>query len=394
MTTLAAALAHYSFATDYILDTADEEQKAVDMLQTALEGLDTAYLASSAAAVALMAAYVPLHRLANAADVAGAFAAHPDLGSVIRTHITDHVKLAEMAAGVQSTTAITNAVSARVQEQYEEFPYPRWKAASVQRIRAQWDGNPKNAPVTKRLKDTAAKILIAGCGTGQQALMYASVFPDAEILAVDLSRSSLAYAIERARAYQINNVTFRQADILHLDTLGQSFDLVVCVGVLHHMQDPAAGWQVLSRCLKPDGLMRIGLYSKIARAAVMQTAALAKREGYGDDASGMKRFRRNSPALLDRSTLDDLAAFADYYTLNEYRDLLFHAQERNYTLPEIDELLEKTGLSFIDFTVPMAAPPDQQPGESTLDAWHRFEQQNPRTFRGMYIFWCRKKDAA
>ena len=40
-----------------------------------------------------------------------------------------------------------------------------------------------------------------------------------------------------------------QADILELEKLNKNFDIIESGGVLHHMDDPFAGWQVLVNCL-------------------------------------------------------------------------------------------------------------------------------------------------
>ena len=47
--------------------------------------------------------------------------------------------------------------------------------------------------------------------------------------------------------------------------LNKKFDIIESAGVLHHMADPVAGWRTLTNCLKPNGLMKIGLYSNLAR---------------------------------------------------------------------------------------------------------------------------------
>ena len=43
------------------------------------------------------------------------------------------------------------------------------------------------------------EILVAGCGTGQHALITASRFSNARVLAVDLSLSSLSYAMRKTQ---------------------------------------------------------------------------------------------------------------------------------------------------------------------------------------------------
>ena len=59
------------------------------------------------------------------------------------------------------------------------------------------------------------QILIAGCGTGQHSIGTAGRFKQADVLAVDLSLSSLAYAQRKTTELGLSNLTM-QADILNL----------------------------------------------------------------------------------------------------------------------------------------------------------------------------------
>lgn len=88
-------------------------------------------------------------------------------------------------------------------------------------------------------------ILVAGCGTGQHAINTALRYKDSQVVALDLSRQSLAYALRMAHHYDVNNISFIQADILHLDKLDQHFDIIECVGVLHHLREPEEGLKSL-----------------------------------------------------------------------------------------------------------------------------------------------------
>ena len=63
----------------------------------------------------------------------------------------------------------------------------------------------------------------------------------------------------------ISNIDYLHADILDLRELGRKLDIIECTGVLHHMEDPMAGWKVLTDCLKDEGFMQVGLYSELAR---------------------------------------------------------------------------------------------------------------------------------
>ena len=387
---LADAIAHYSFNTDFILDITDEEQKKVDALRARLEGGQ-----GEARDVALFACYAPLYALKNADDILRAFSSAPSLGDILQTQIADYNRLKGIAASVPAATPI-DAASGHVQEQYEEFPYPRWNAFSLAAWARGWDvviGDQDIAEFRRR----KLKILNAGCGTGSEAVSLASLFPRSQVLAVDLSRASLAYATVKAEEYGLENVTFRHADILNLGALDEKFDYISSVGVLHHMKNPVAGWRVLCDLLRPNGLMTIGLYSKIARADVIKTQDIARDMGYTGTADSMKSFRRKSPHILDEAMLKNVSFFTDYYSLSMYRDLLFHVQEHDYDLPEIAGILKELNLEFIGFerdSVLMDAYARRFPGDpamTNLGNWDILEHEKPEAFKFMYVFWCRKR---
>jgi len=123
------------------------------------------------------------------------------------------------------------------------------------------------------------------------------------LLAVDLSLSSLNYARRKADELGIRNITFKQADILRLDALGEQFDFIWSTGVLHHMQDPVAGLRVLLKLLRPGGLFKIGLYSEPARANVNPARAEIQARGLAGTAPVIRAFRRQVAAAAEDSAL-------------------------------------------------------------------------------------------
>lgn len=397
--TLTAAVAQYAFHTDYILETSPAEQAKVDALQQKLE---TA-IEAAPITVALVACYTPLYRLRNAAALAKQFSALPILADLIEEHIAEHQILQDWAQKVPTLTPVDDGVSEKVRGQYEEFPYPRWRAMEHNPDA----GAPKDVTKMSRLNSRIysclsqphAQVLIAGCGTGKESNHLAALFPTASILAIDITRASLAYATRKAEAYGLKNISFGQADILKLESLGRSFDYISSFGVLHHMRDPEAGWAVLARLLKPGGMMNIGLYSNTARHAIIAARAAIAKDNYPATAAGMRQFRKDSPKLLSKKTLAALTQTSDYYYLNMYRDLLFHVQEDRFDIPRIKTDLKNLGLTFEGFKVPGAVAshylqlfPDD-PSGLNLDHWHSYEQANPDTFLECYAFWCRKPEA-
>ena len=391
-TTLAAAIAHYALSSEFILEVDEIERARIESLRKSVE---TAGGAEDACGVAVLACYVPLHTLGNAHELLALYENSEPLGSLVQAHIGEPLLLAKTAAEIPSVTEISDPASLSVREQYESFPYPRWKTIARDRLLREWQNDACSQRVEAPLRGKPIDVRVAGCGTGYEAVMLAMIFPEARITAVDLSRASLAYAAMKAREHNIANVTFAQADLLKLKDLELRYDYIAASGVLHHMENPFQGWSVLRGLLKPGGLMRIGLYSRIGRRAVSAAQDAIRRGGYAATREGMLRFRKDCPHLLDGATLNTLAGLKDYYQLSMYRDLLFHVQEQRFDIPEIAKMLSALGLSFEGFHVLPGVlgryrarfPGD--PNGTDLGNWWAFEQDNPETFLSMYTFWCR-----
>lgn len=384
---LASAVAIYAWRTDYVLDVTEEEHKKVATLHLKLENAGDD-LAEYPDACAVLAAYQPLHLLDNADAVVDAFEDIAPLAEVIRHQVTDHRLLRDLRDDITPVTSIEDEVSLKTQAQYEENPYPRWRTY----VKTIYDEGCEGY-----LRGAGADILVAGCGTGKDATELAIVFPDANVLAIDLSGASLSYAVKQAQDLGVKNIEFHQGDILKLGELNRQFDFIHSGGVLHHMADPVAGWKVLTDILKPGKVMRIALYSAIALKPHKDVQKIIAAEGYGRTEEDMREFRRRAPELLDKALYDNITRYSDYYNLSEYRDMLFHVQEHEFTVPELRDIMDELGLEFMKFQVPDTVMEEFQkmfpddPEGATLENWHAFEERNPRTFKSMYLFWCRKK---
>ena len=96
--------------------------------------------------------------------------------------------------------------------------------------RAIW---PQEIPLLRRYKLPAdARILDAGCGTGEGASRLAELFPRAHVLGVDIIDPHLDLA--RARyASLAPRLAFEHQSIFELNAANGSFDLTVCRHVLH-----------------------------------------------------------------------------------------------------------------------------------------------------------------
>lgn len=296
---------------------------------------------------------------------------------------------------------VVDQTSQLVQSQYEENPYPRWVSTFKKRHKniglLLQQIFPHFTPPA--FLDGPIEILVAGCGTGQHPINVALKFDNVEVLAVDISKSSLAYATRMARKNDVKNIKFMQGDILDLAKLNRRFHIIECAGVLHHMEDPLAGWRVLTKLLVDNGLMAIGLYSELARRGVVEARRIIKKMALTPDRNTIRNFRER---ILRREFGDlmyeRMRYCCDLYSTSGCRDLLFHYQEHRYTLPQLNKELNELNLDFIGFIFDDIKYANAyrnlfpEDGEMTnLLLWDRFENMYPNTFGGMYNFWCQNK---
>ncbi len=391
---LLQALSAYCYRTEYIFYVSAAEQKWLEDLRAKVEREPEN---ASMFEVLLLSCYLPLHSLSNADEIDSCFGGVEEFDDYLQIQLLNHKEQHAARKKVSVLTAIDDDVSVKVQAQYETFPYPRWQVLAQNASSADYEtflGDDFPA----QLKGDNAKILIAGCGTGQQALEHGIAFPKATVTAVDLSMTSLSYAQQKKQQFNIGNVTFHQGDILQLGAaLKPEYELVVSTGVLHHMDDPEAGWQVLSGLVKPAGLMRIALYSEAARQFIVRGRAAIAAAGYGDDDAAIRNFRHERQASFKKDDLALMHHAEDFYSLSECRDMLFHVQEHRFDVTRLKAALDLCGLDFIKFEVGAHVQglyremfPDDLLMQN-LTHWEVFEKKHPQTFMNMYRLWCKKR---
>jgi SAM-dependent methyltransferase len=108
------------------------------------------------------------------------------------------------------------------------------------------------------LPSLAGKVgMDAGCGKGRYTRFLA---PHLDAL-VALDGSSAVQAAVRNLA-EFPNVMVVKSDLRSAPFAPQSFDFISCLGVLHHLDDPHAGFEQLLRFLAPGGTILVYLYSR------------------------------------------------------------------------------------------------------------------------------------
>ncbi|QOZ37797.1 hypothetical protein XH92_11410 [Bradyrhizobium sp. CCBAU 53421] len=385
---LACALARQCFINEYAYGQTQAETELAGALRDRLLRDLTSGAAIAPLTLAVVAAYAPLHALPQADALLRRDWPAATAG-LLRVQLREPREEMEERGAIATLTPIRNDTSVEVMRQYEENPYPRW---TVNPLTAFTADRARGRTVATAEQQAERDILIAGCGTGSHAIQIAQVYPNARLLAVDISMTSLAYARRKTRELGLRNVEYAQADILELGAIGRSFDSIESVGVLHHLAEPFAGWRVLVSLLRPGGTMRIGLYSELARRVIVEARARIAARNYRATTEDIRRCRQD--IFREAEQWKPLIGAKDFYSMSGCRDLLFNVMEHRLTLPEIAAFLNEHGLTFQGFE-PFDDPAmldrfrKQFPGtadETNLEQWHRFEVAHPETFWDMYVF--------
>lgn len=246
-----------------------------------------------------------------------------------------------------------------------------------------------------------AELLVAGCGTGREALKLAQKFTPLNITAIDLSREALSYG----RAHQTDrevSIDWMQGDLRQISWLGKQFDAIECGGVLQQLPNPLSGLLALAEVLKPGGVIKITLHSRIARQGItrlrqqLDTTAITSVTGLQQLRYALMETALATTAGLSEQQCQQLLQRPDFYSLSGCYELLCHNQEQLFDIGDAISWLANAGLRWVG----MQAQPEAEQlarqtygcpaSELTPEQWQLLENQSPALFIGRYQFYAIK----
>jgi 2-polyprenyl-3-methyl-5-hydroxy-6-metoxy-1,4-benzoquinol methylase len=232
-------------------------------------------------------------------------------------------------------------VSDKVRAFYEQAPYPA-PITDLDRYRDTWMNPDRRRALFHLLFPTEKysgeqEILIAGCGTSQAA-KYALREPSSHVTGIDVSESSLRYT---------KDLELHQLPVERVEELGNTFDHVVCTGVLHHLADPDIGLRALGSVLKPQGAMHLMVYAAYGRAGIYMMQEYSRLLEVSASPEDLRDLGATLTALPPGHPIAFLLDQAkDFSHPDALADALLHPQDRAYTVTQLHEWLQRCGMRF------------------------------------------------
>jgi len=235
---------------------------------------------------------------------------------------------------------------------YEENPFPGYED-----LDSKWSLREKaEKGIFARLLDDqiphGARILEVGCGTGQLSNFLGMTW-GRTVFATDICLNSLKLGEEFKEKERIDNVAFLQMNLFRPVFRPDSFDVVICNGVLHHTSDPFLGFQSISKLVKKSGFIIVGLYNTYGRIPTHIRRFIFRLSG--------NRFKFLDPRLRDEN-------LSNMRKLIWFRDQYKNPHESKHTIGEVLSWFDQSGVEFINSVPKSTAFDPFSPEEKLFEA--------------------------
>ena len=237
-----------------------------------------------------------------------------------------------------------------VERQYKDWVYPQPISDISEFVKQYYDlSDPslfRRKLWPRKIEPENLSILIAGCGANQAA-HYAFTNRNSQVLGIDVSDTSLGHEAHLKQKHRLDNLELLQLSLGEIGSLGRTFDLIVCTGVLHHLVEPDAGLRSLRDVLKPHGVTSIMLYGYFPRVGVYMLQEVFRLLGLKHDVADIGIVKRAIDMLPQWHHLNVYRQIApDLGYASGLVDTFLHSADRAFTVSEILKLARDNDLTL------------------------------------------------
>jgi len=229
-------------------------------------------------------------------------------------------------------------VTEEVRNFYEKTPFPGYEGVETKETLVEKAKRGFLAEMLSAQISDDAMVLEVGCGTGQMS-NFLSLKEGRSVFATDICLNSLSLAQKFKQKNRLERVAFLQMNLFKPVFKPEAFDLVFCNGVLHHTSDPFLGFQTLTKLVKKNGYLIIGLYNKWGRILTKILQFILR-------GLPLKCFESLDLFLGEKTRgFDKRNAW--------FRDQYRHPHESTHTFGEVLKWFDREGIEFIN-SIPSA----------------------------------------
>jgi ubiquinone/menaquinone biosynthesis C-methylase UbiE len=261
---------------------------------------------------------------------------------------------------------------------------------------------------------SSTKILVVGCGSGQEIFQTAVTYSNVDIYAVDPTIDNLTYALRQNNELGVHPHLY-VADIQQLDlsAFPQPFDVVTSNCTLSLVENPVTALARIAGLLRPGGVAKLQVYSRRYVDNIRVVREFLRTKLSNGSTMIDRRTGENGLPIVLRKPTDEEARKAreilfqtedekiqnailmspSFYSLAEFVDLVFHEHITVFNFQEVGELLNHAGLNLVSFDFPQIQPEkamqyQEETGDMNLidvDKLTEFEQKDPEAFQNIML---------
>lgn len=234
-------------------------------------------------------------------------------------------------------------ITNRVTEMYKQFPYP--SPSSDDRKTNELLNLLRIFTLESKFGLDGKKFLDAGTGTGHRLVPVATHYKNSKFTAIDNSNESIKIAKELAKKSGANNINFEIVDLMKKLPFKDNFDIILCMGVLHHLSVPSKGLENLCSVLSENGILFLYLYGRLGGAQRMTQKRIISLLMGGESGN----FRKGIELVRDLGFNNFEYGWNIERASKEEEDSLIvdaflHVHEKLYDTNEINSLFQSSGL--------------------------------------------------